>query len=84
MGEIRYNTETEEYVPSRALSFRGPPYGIVTDFILARGWAKTRRRAEIVLVLMSLACLVIVFLLMSYSEGPEAPIMTPEEAAQMQ
>lgn len=84
MGDIRYNTETEEYAPTRALNFRGPPYGLVTDFILARGWAKTRRQAELKLVYISLACIAVVFALIYFGGSPEAVVITPEEAATLE
>ncbi len=85
MGEIKYQTETDEYSSPRALTFRGPPYGIVTDFIIARGLAKTRRQAELRLVLITILCFAIVALLFLWgsSGSTEAPV-TPEQAEEMQ
>ncbi len=86
MGDIKYQEEGDEYGgPSKTLYFRGPPYGIVTDFIIARGWAKTRRQAEIVLVYISLANIAIVFALIWFNSRADSAVpMTPEEAAQIE
>lgn len=85
MGDMKYNTEVDDYAAAPTLAFRGPPYGIVTDFILARGWARTRRQAEWRLLQITLVCIVIVTGLIFLGDGTvdPAPLMiTPEEAAQ--
>ncbi len=83
MADIRYEEQGNEYEAPRVL-FRGPPYGMVTDFILARGWAKTRRQAEIVLLGISVVCIGLVLILMFAGSTPDAQVITPEDAAQLE
>jgi hypothetical protein len=82
MGDIRYNEEGNEY-ESRTLTFRGPPYGRVTNFILARGWATSRRQAELRLLMLSGACVLLIGVLF-LGRGDDAPIITPEQAAELE
>ena len=86
MGDIKYQTEEADYIAPPVLAFRGPPYGVVTDFILARGWARTRREAEIRLLYITLVCIGIVagmYFLMP-SAVDTVPAMSPEQAATLQ
>lgn len=85
MGDIKYSSDgMDDYSSPPVLAFRGPPYGVVTDFIIARGWARTRRQAEIRLVYISLACIAIVFAIFAFGGENPDPIqaMTPAEAEQ--
>lgn len=85
MGDIKYQTEQDDYSAPARLTFRGPPYGIVTDFIIARGMAKTRREAELRLVLITLLCLGIIAILIFWPDSSTTANipLTPEEAAQL-
>ena len=87
MGDIKYQEEGDEYSSPKTLAFRGPPYGLVTDFIIGRGWAKTRRQAEIVLLYISATCIAIVLGLIwlnNNADSAATSTMTPEEAAEIE
>ncbi len=80
MADLKFAEDGNEFLQQK-VTFRGPPFGIVTDSIVKIGLAKKRRDAELILVGIAVIAVIIAFIIGgSASDGP-VPIPAGESDA---